>query len=126
MSDIKQYIKMSMGIIDKQFCIENCIYEYDSMSDIHFVEVNPSSLFNEEDFQHTISELSMSMNKLFPNDCIIFSTLADNMPLSINAETLIDNASYLVSSWHDLFLGNNILPNDMTVTGGENNYALAA
>ncbi|QEK51999.1 hypothetical protein FYC62_10305 [Pedobacter aquae] len=127
MSEVKQYIKLCMDLLVKQFRIESCIYDYDGLSDIHFVEVNPSSLFNKEQFQNAISDLSITMNNLFPNDCIVFSSSSDNMPLSKYAEHLIDNAVLNVVNWYDLFT-NGSLVGDLIVpaSAGENNYALAA
>ncbi len=78
-----------------------CRYEFHSLSDAHFIEINPSGKFNEIIFKEYMMEILSSFYNLFPNESLVFITEKDGFEME--SPVIVLKGSDYQPSWAFLF-----------------------
>lgn len=119
--DIKEYLVQQGNNIVETFRDIKIRISYNSMADIHFIEVHPKSKYN-DDVKLFVSYILDDFYEIFPDDSLAFVTSEDLVEGQKN-DNWIQGENFKVD-WSIWFNMNKIEDSKQQIT--ENDYCLVA
>lgn len=122
MNNPKEFLEAKLMKLVTDFKNILCRYEFHSQSDAHYVEVNPSEQYNNDEIRLVLAEIMYDFYDVYPNESLVFITEADS--ISLDSPDLVIKGIEYYTKWNCFTITDDYL--DFIQTAGENNYALAA
>lgn len=123
MNNINEFLKLRLQNLTEVFNKILCRYEYDSMSDAHYIQIIPNSQFTTEDLREEMANLMYEFYDAFPLESLVFLTENDHISLA-SVDFIVRGVNYK-PTW-ECFIDGAKKPDLKDQVQGEPNYALAA